>query len=93
MIRRLSTYPFALTIVLIGISCLMSSNAAAQSNYAIGGLAGSAMRMGFGARGMTMGNSAGAMTNDDGLSYYNPAAVPFQTERTAYVSTGFLPLD
>ena len=92
MIRRLSTYP-ALTIVLIGISCLMPPNAAAQNNYAIGGLAGSAMRMGFGARGMTMGNSVGAMTNDDGFSYYNPAAVPFQTERTAYVSTGFLPLD
>jgi hypothetical protein len=49
--------------------------------------------MGFGARGMTMGNSVGAMTNDDGLSYYNPAAVPFQSARTAYVSTGFLPLD
>jgi hypothetical protein len=89
----LSTYTGALTIVLIGISCLVPPNVVAQNNYAIGGLAGSAMRMGFGARGMTMGNSLGAMTNDDGLSYYNPAVVPFQTERTAYLSTGFLPLD
>ncbi len=93
MSKRLSTYSGALVIVIIAISCLIPSGAAAQNNYSIGGLAGSAMRMGFGARGMTMGNSIGAMTNDDGLSYYNPAIVPFQTERTAYVSTGFLPLD
>ena len=93
MSRRLSTYSGALAVVLMTISCLMPSRVAAQNNYAVGGLAGSAMRMGFGARGMTMGNSVGAMTNDDGLSYYNPAVVPFQTERTAYVSTGFLPLD
>ena len=93
MSRETSTYHGALAIVLIGVSFLMPSSSVAQNNYALGGLPGSAMRMGFGARGMTMGNSVGAMTNDDGLSYYNPAVVPFQSERTAYVSTGLLPLD
>ena len=93
MSMQLPKYSGALVIVLIAISCLIPSDTAAQNNYNLGGLAGSAMRMGFGARGMSMGNSVGAMTNDDGLSYYNPAVVPFQTQRTAYVSTGFLPLD
>ncbi len=93
MRRRLSTYSGALAIVLIGVACFMPLDMVAQNNYALAGLAGSAMRMGFGARAMTMGNSVGAMTNDDGLSYYNPAVVPFQIDRTAFVSSGLLPLD
>jgi len=93
MSRRLSTYFGTLVAFLFSASCVISSVVSAQNNYTLGGLAGSAMRMGFGARGMTMGNSVGAMMNDDGLSYYNPAVVPFQSMRTAYVSTGFLPLD
>jgi hypothetical protein len=93
MSGRRTTYFGSFAIALLVACCLMPSNVGAQNSYAIGGLAGSAMRMGFGARGMTMGNSIGAMINGDGLSYYNPAIVPFQTERTAYVSTGFLPLD
>ena len=72
---------------------MASSSSNAQGSYALGGLAGSALRMGFGARGMSMGNSLGAMKNDDGLSYYNPAVVPYQVDRTAFVSSGFLPLD
>ena len=93
MTKRLFKYSGAIAIMVLAISCVIPLQASAQNNYNLGGLAGSAMRMGFGARGMTLGNSAGAMTNDDGLSYYNPAVVPFQSERTAYVSTGFLPLD
>jgi hypothetical protein len=93
MIRRQTTYISDIVMVLLTLCSLAPSNAGAQNNYALGGLAGSAMRMGFGARGMTMGNSIGAMTSDEGLSYYNPAVVPFQTARTALLSTGFLPLD
>ncbi|MCX6142010.1 MAG: hypothetical protein NTZ35_02200 [Ignavibacteriales bacterium] len=93
MSRRQTTYLGSFAVVLLATCYLMPLDVSAQNSYALGGLAGSAMRMGFGARGMTMGNSIGAMTNEDGLSYYNPAIVPFQTERTAYVSTGFLPLD
>jgi hypothetical protein len=90
---RQTTYLSSFATAILISCCLVPSNVYAQNSYDLGGLAGSAMRMGFGARGMSMGNSIGAMTNDDGLSYYNPAIVPFQTERTAYVSTGFLPLD
>jgi hypothetical protein len=93
MIRRRTTYWDGFAAVLLCICLLMPSKVGAQNAYDLGGLPGSAMRMGFGARGMTLGNSIGAMTNDDGLSYYNPAIVPFQTERTAYLSTGFLTLD
>lgn len=93
MIRRQTAYLGNFAIGLLVLCCLIPSNLGAQNNYALGGLAGSAMRMGFGARGMTMGNSIGALKNEDGLSYYNPAIVPFQTERTGYISAGLLPLD
>jgi hypothetical protein len=65
----------------------------AQSNYDLGGLAGAATRMGFGAQGMAMANALGAVTNHDGSGYYNPAIVPFQLHPTALLSVGFLPLD
>ena len=93
MRRRLTIYTGALAFVLITVSHLIPTRVYAQNNYTLGGLAGSAMRMGFGAQGMTMGNSIGALVNGEGLSYYNPAIVAFQAQRTAYVSTGFLPMD
>jgi hypothetical protein len=65
----------------------------AQNNYDLGGLAGAAMRLGSGARGMGMANALTAVTNADGAGYYNPAVVPYQTHPTAQVSAGFLSLD
>ena len=51
------------------------------------------MRMGFGARGMAMGNAMTAVISGDGQSYYNPAIVPFESEPTVAASYGVLSLD
>ena len=64
-----------------------------QSSSSEGGLAGAPMRMGFGARGMSMGNAMTAVISGDLQSYYNPAIVPFESEPTAVASYGVLSLD
>ncbi|MCX6121385.1 MAG: hypothetical protein NTX44_07160 [Ignavibacteriales bacterium] len=75
--------------------CAMSSFAFSQlqSSSSVGGLAGAPMRMGFGARGMAMGNAMTAVINGDLQSYYNPAIVPFESEPTAIAAYGVLSLD
>jgi hypothetical protein len=57
------------------------------------GQAGVFARMGFGARGMGMGNAMTAVVQGDVVSYYNPAAPAFGTVRHAGVSFGLLSLD
>lgn len=59
----------------------------------IGGKAGSFARMGFGARGMSMGNAISAVTTGEINSYYNPALIPFAERRTASVTYSFLSFD
>ncbi len=59
----------------------------------IGGSAGSYSRMGFGARGMGMGNALTAVTTGDVVAYYNPAALPFTEYRNASASFGILSFD
>jgi hypothetical protein len=64
-----------------------------QSSNSIGGLAGAPMRMGFGARGMAMGNAISAIISGDVQSYYNPALVPFESVPTIVAAYGLLSLD
>lgn len=64
-----------------------------QSSSSIGGLAGAPMRMGFGARGIAMGNAMTAVINGDIQAYYNPAALPFESTPTAIAAYGVLSLD
>ncbi|MBI5471742.1 MAG: hypothetical protein HY961_05305 [Ignavibacteriae bacterium] len=59
----------------------------------IGGSAGSYGRMGFGARGMGMGNALTAVTTGDIVGYYNPAALPFTEYRNISASFGILSFD
>ncbi|MDI6779270.1 MAG: hypothetical protein QME25_03620 [Bacteroidota bacterium] len=59
----------------------------------IGGYAGAFSRMGFGSRGIGMGNSMTAVSNGEISSYYNPALIPFAEKRTASISLGFMPFD
>jgi len=59
----------------------------------LGGQPGSFQRMGFGARGMAMGNAMSAIPTGDLASYYNPALLPFGTTRTGSASMGILSLD
>lgn len=57
------------------------------------GTAGNFARMGFGARGIAMGNALTAVTSGDLASYYNPAVSAFSLKRTASATFTFLSLD
>ncbi len=54
---------------------------------------GAFSRMGFGARGIAMGNALSAVTNGNLVSYYNPALSPFQEKNSAQAGYTFLSLD
>ena len=49
--------------------------------------------MGFGARGMSMGNALSAVTTGDLISYYNPALAVFQQDNSFTTSISVLSLD
>ena len=57
------------------------------------GTAGAFARMGFGARGMAMGNAMTAVTTGDLSTYYNPAVSAFSEFRTAQATYSVLSLD
>jgi hypothetical protein len=82
-------------LAIVLLSCAMSIIALSQlqSSSSVGGLAGAPMRMGFGARGMSMGNAMTAVISGDVQSYYNPATVPFESEPTVAATYGVLSLD
>ncbi|HEY5615052.1 MAG TPA: hypothetical protein VIL52_03445 [Bacteroidota bacterium] len=83
------------TILLIACFLLFSSHARAQPNISseLGREPGAALRMGYGARGLGMGNALGALRSGELSAYYNPALVPFQSFRSATASFGILSLD
>jgi hypothetical protein len=56
-------------------------------------MSGSFSRLGFGARGMGMGNSMGAVISGNLVSYYNPAVGAFQEGNYFHTSYSFLSLD
>lgn len=58
-----------------------------------GGTAGAFSRMGYGARGMGMGNALAAVSIGEIATYYNPALAPFAGERTAAATFSLLSLD
>jgi hypothetical protein len=62
-------------------------------NAQLAGTPGAFSRLGFGARGMGMGNALTAVVDGDVTSFYNPAVTPFLTDRVAAVSYGLLSLD
>jgi len=62
-----------------------------MSNIAIA--PGAFSRMGFGARGMGMGNAMSAVTGGNVVSYYNPALAAFQEGNSFQTSYSFLSLD
>jgi hypothetical protein len=89
--KALSQILIAYVFLFIHVSSIALSQM--QGSSSIGGLAGAPMRMGFGARGIAMGNAMTAVISGDVQSYYNPAAVPFESEPTAIASYGVLSLD
>jgi hypothetical protein len=74
-----------LTILLIAIP--------GSSPAQMGGQSGAFSRLGFGARGMAMGNAMTAVTTGDVVAYYNPALIPGAGYRFASASFGILSLD
>jgi hypothetical protein len=59
----------------------------------LSGLPGAFGRLGFGARGMGMGNAMSAMRDGELTGFYNPAATPFLPGRVVAASYGLLSLD
>jgi len=59
----------------------------------LGGQPGAFSRMGFGARGIGMGNAMVAGTEGEVVGYYNPALLPLMDRRYASVTMGILSLD
>ena len=64
-----------------------------ESAAQVGGQPGAYSRMGFGARGMGMGNAMTAVTTGDIVGYYNPALAAWTGTRHATASFGILSLD
>ncbi len=75
-------------LVVVFISALHTPSVAQ-----IGGKAGSYSRLGFGARGMALGNALTAVTTGDAVGYYNPAALPLAEYRNVSASFGILAFD
>lgn len=59
----------------------------------LAGQPGAFGRMGFGARGMAMGNALSAVSTGEIAGYYNPALLPFAASRSGSASMGLLSLD
>ena len=67
---------------------------AAQPKFSqISSMPGAFSRMGFGARGMGMGNAMSAVTEGNLVSYYNPALSAFQQNNSFQTSYSILSLD
>ena len=90
MKRHKSFFKYFFMLCLIPV---YTSLAQLQTDNSIGGLAGAPMRMGFGSRGIGMGNALSAITTGDLSAYYNPALTPFQTSPELMASYGVLSLD
>ncbi len=71
--------------------CVLSGMNAATAQLA--GQPGAFARMGFGARGMSMGNAMSAVPTGDLSGYYNPALLPLASSRSGAASFGILSLD
>lgn len=54
---------------------------------------GAFSRIGFGARGIGMGNALSSITEGELTSYYNPAITPFQENNSFHAGYSFLTLD
>ncbi|MCK5087742.1 MAG: hypothetical protein KAQ90_09490, partial [Melioribacteraceae bacterium] len=77
-------------LILIGFASLTF----AQSEYTeIASRPGAFSRMGFGARGIGMGNSMSAVIDGNLVSYYNPASIVFQDDNSFQTSYSFLSQD
>ncbi|MEW5841681.1 MAG: hypothetical protein AB1775_00295 [Bacteroidota bacterium] len=82
----------AKNILMLVLICTFSVQAQSQFSD-INSMPGAFSRMGFGARGMGMGNAISAVKDGNLVSYYNPALAPFQEGNSFQTSYSFLSLD
>ncbi len=76
------------------IIILASTTLIAQPQFTeLAARAGAFSRMGFGARGMGMGNAMSAVISGELVSYYNPAATVFQENNSVLTGYSFLSID
>lgn len=75
------------------VFCFSVSLIAQPKFTEINSKAGAFSRMGFGARGIGMGNAMSAVTTGNLVSYYNPALPPFQEGNSFQTGYSFLSLD
>jgi hypothetical protein len=76
-------------LIIIFLSLISYSGAYSQA----GGFAGTFARLGFGARGLSMGNAMVANVFTDVSGYYNPALSTFQEEGFVNIGYTFLSMD
>jgi hypothetical protein len=80
------TFRVIILLILFGIS--------GTTTYAqYGGTAGAFSRMGFGARGLAMGNAMTAIVGGEISPYYNPALAAFQTDHVFTAAYSMMSLD
>lgn len=80
--------------LIILLSLIISTAIIAQPKFSkISSMPGAFSRMGFGARGMGMGNAMSAVTEGNLVSYYNPALAAFQQNNSFQTSYSILSLD
>jgi len=77
---------------LMTIACFLTA-LPLSAHAQLAGLPGSPFRMGFGARGIAMGNAMSAVSDGEVGTYYNPALLPFVSQRVGSLSAGILTLD
>ena len=85
----------SISLVVLSFVLVAASVISAQSNQydEISSRPGAFSRMGFGARGMGMGNAMSAVIHGDLVAYYNPALSVFQKDNSFQTSYSILSLD
>ena len=77
-------------LLIIFVTMIMSAQSTVSD---ISSMPGAFSRMGFGARGMGMGNAMSSVVDGSLVSYYNPALAPFQEGNSFQTSYSILSLD
>ena len=83
----------SISIIFVSLVFLAVSINAQSKTSEISSMPGAFSRMGFGARGMGMGNAISALKDGNLVSYYNPALAVFQNGNSFQTSYSFLSLD
>jgi len=82
---------FLMATSLLGLQLPMTLRAQPMSE--LGGQPAPALRMGFGAVGLGMGNAVSALRTSSSVGYYNPALPPFLKHPQGSATLGLLTLD